>query len=272
MSTDVTAVVTFHNEADVIGRCLDSIAAQTHPVGRIIVVDDGSSPDQHTLLLAEAGRHPAVEVVRFAAATGGPSAGRNRGWDMATTRWVAFCDADNDWHPRRLQVQLAALETDPDVRFVGARGPSVPPGTTWADVDGRAVPLTVADMVVRNRVATSTVLVRQDVEARFDEARNACEDLQCWLAVLAAHPGHGRVVEAPLAHEHKEAFWSSGLSSRMWTMAGAEYRTYWLAYRAGHTGPVEHLFAQTFLTVRLARRFGRKWTHSVRRSVAGPAR
>ena len=103
MST-VSVVVPTYNRAGWIGATLRSVLAQSHPAREIIVVDDGSADDTGSVV---AGFAPAVQYVRQQNA--GVSAARNHGVQLATSEMIAFVDSDDLWHPRKLEVQLAAV-------------------------------------------------------------------------------------------------------------------------------------------------------------------
>src|SRR5438046_2823187 len=102
----VTVVVPTYNRAALLDATLRAIHAQTVPVDEIIVVDDGSTDDTADVC----GRQP--KPVRYIRQdnTGLPAFARNRGAAEATADWIAFCDSDDLWHPRKLEVQLAAIE------------------------------------------------------------------------------------------------------------------------------------------------------------------
>lgn len=82
-------VVPVMNGSKVIGRCVESLLAQTPPFSfEIIVVDDGSkdgTPDQVP-------RNPLVTVLRRP--HGGPASARNGGASRASGRVLVFTDAD----------------------------------------------------------------------------------------------------------------------------------------------------------------------------------
>jgi glycosyltransferase involved in cell wall biosynthesis len=94
------------NAAATIGRCLDSIAAQTAAPLRVIVVDDASTDS--SALVARAHGLGGLEVVESVANLG-PGAARNAGARRAATEWLAFLDADNVWQPTFLEEAGAAL-------------------------------------------------------------------------------------------------------------------------------------------------------------------
>lgn len=105
--TRVDVVIPAYNAQAYLGEALDSVFAQGALVGRVIVVDDGSS--DATAAVAAA-RGAAVELVRHSR-NRGISAARNAGLAHCEADFVAFLDADDRWLPGKLDVQIAALAT-----------------------------------------------------------------------------------------------------------------------------------------------------------------
>lgn len=104
----ISVVVPACNAAATLDRTLASILAQTHPNIEVIVVDDGST--DHTGVRAEAFARlePRLRVVRQL--NGGVASARNRGVSEAQGQLLAPIDADDLWHPQKLEKQLAVLE------------------------------------------------------------------------------------------------------------------------------------------------------------------
>lgn len=108
-SCKVMVVLGVFNGSRHLNAQLASLAAQTHPPKRLIVADDCSSDDSFELTRDFAAHAPfEVEVGRNPVNLG---YGENflRAAARATTEYVAFCDQDDVWHPRKLEVALAAL-------------------------------------------------------------------------------------------------------------------------------------------------------------------
>jgi len=106
--TRVSVVVPTYNRADVLSRAIDSVLAQTVTDVELIVVDDGSTDDTQDRLRSY--DDPRLTVLRHPENRGG-SAARNTGIEAATGEYVAFLDSDDTWRPRKLEVQLEALES-----------------------------------------------------------------------------------------------------------------------------------------------------------------
>jgi len=109
----VSVIIPAFNEASRIGKAIETIRAQTEPPSEIIVIDDGSSDD--TASVAES-----LGARVFRQANAGPSAARNRGIRDAAFPWVAFCDADDLWFPKKLELARRAHELRPDIDFIFA--------------------------------------------------------------------------------------------------------------------------------------------------------
>ncbi len=87
-----------------------SAVRQTHAPAEILIVDDGSIDETQELY---ATFPPPVRVIYQKHA--GVSAARNRGIQEAQGEFVAFLDSDDIWQPTKLEVQLTALESFPEV-------------------------------------------------------------------------------------------------------------------------------------------------------------
>lgn len=103
----VTAVIPAYNMAAYIERGLLSAVGQTYANLDIIVIDDGSVDGTARIAGRIAGEHPNVRVVTTANA--GVAAARNLGTQMADSLYVAYLDADDLWHPLKIEKQVAAL-------------------------------------------------------------------------------------------------------------------------------------------------------------------
>jgi CDP-glycerol glycerophosphotransferase len=90
----ISVVVPFYNNEDLLGDCLESIAAQTFADLEVIMVDDGSSDASPRIAQQKAAADPRFRLISVARG-GSPGYARNRGIEHARGEFLAFADADD---------------------------------------------------------------------------------------------------------------------------------------------------------------------------------
>lgn len=111
--TDITALITCmtDKERPFIDATLKSVMYQTLPCKTIVLLNEAS--DQFNDLEAA---YPFARFIRTKIRP--PGAMRNFGLQFVETKWVAFCDGDDVWLPRKLEKQHQLI-ADEDVDLVG---------------------------------------------------------------------------------------------------------------------------------------------------------
>ncbi|MDD7342651.1 MAG: glycosyltransferase family A protein [Bacteroidales bacterium] len=120
----LSVIIPVRNRASVVGRTLESVAAQTVPPRELILVDNGSTDDTAAVLRSFAHSHPELHVAVASEPQPGACAARNRGLAMASGEWVAFFDSDDVMHPTLLESYrrcIASHGTDAGVVMVQGR-------------------------------------------------------------------------------------------------------------------------------------------------------
>ncbi|HVC14464.1 MAG TPA: glycosyltransferase family A protein [Acidimicrobiales bacterium] len=172
----LSVVVPAHDAQGTVAAAIRSALGQTRPPDEVVVVDDGSSDATPTVVRALG---DAVRLVVQAQA--GPSAARNAGVAASSGDWIAFLDADDEWHPEKLEHQVSLVRDD--VALVA---------TDWArDAVTAPAPkpvattlLTTGEILLLNRFQTSTVLLRReafDAAGGFESSLDGVEDWDMWL-------------------------------------------------------------------------------------------
>jgi glycosyltransferase involved in cell wall biosynthesis len=101
----VSVIVPIYNGENFLAAALESALAQTHAPHEVIAVDDGSSDAS----AAVAARLEGVRVLRKE--NGGVATARNAGVAASSGNFLAFLDHDDLWAPRKLELQLQALQS-----------------------------------------------------------------------------------------------------------------------------------------------------------------
>ncbi len=125
-----SVIIPTQNRPEMLGRALRSVYAQTVPAREIIVVDDASSP---ALVLPPELRDDRVRIIRHEKAAGGAAA-RNAGLELATSDTIAFLDDDDEWHPPKMEKQLAYFAAHPEVGLVSCGHLRIEAGSIYHEV------------------------------------------------------------------------------------------------------------------------------------------
>lgn len=115
----VSVVIPMFNRIATIRRAIDSALAQSFRDIEVIVVDDASSDESVAAVAAI--DDPRLRLLRRDQ-NGGASAARNTGVAASRGSLVAFLDSDDEWFPRKLEIQVAALEAAPAHAGVSCTG------------------------------------------------------------------------------------------------------------------------------------------------------
>jgi glycosyltransferase involved in cell wall biosynthesis len=169
----VSVIVPVFNGERYLEEALRSAVDQSLPPFEVIVVDDGST--DASLEIAERIGDPVRCITQENA---GVAVARNRGLSAATGQFIAFLDHDDLWPREKLELQVAALEANPDVDVVSGRmrviGGALP-GREWSG-KGRREALAGAHL--------TATLIRRSVFERTgpldEKIGHAADDLE-WL-------------------------------------------------------------------------------------------
>src|SRR5690606_17145801 len=105
----VTIVMPAKNAASTIGKAIQSVRDQRFKDWTLIVIDDASEDRTPEIVKWFATKDTRIRLLRLPSWQG-VAAARNRGLDLARTRFVAFLDSDDAWEPDKLERQIAFME------------------------------------------------------------------------------------------------------------------------------------------------------------------
>jgi glycosyltransferase involved in cell wall biosynthesis len=210
VASTISVVIPCYNSEHTIVRALRSVEQQTLQPSEVIVVDDASNDNTVATINQYAAQSTLNIRVIEQSSNGGPSVARNAGWNTATGDFIAFLDADDIWHPQKLELQSDVMTSNPTcaMSFHDHVFTSSEHFATQAQslVTSRA---TLRNYLIRNQSATPTVMLRNTIPQRFTDTKRYAEDYLLWMTIIAKHgsnPGYG----------------GSGQSGRLWKMERSE--------------------------------------------------
>jgi glycosyltransferase involved in cell wall biosynthesis len=178
----VSVVIPSYNYAHFVTEAVDSALAQTYERLEIIVIDDGSTDDTLSVLA------PYGDRVRYVYQENqGLSGARNTGIRAAEGELIALLDADDAWHPHKLELQAAYLRQHPEVGLVGA-SLFTDRRLCWpeiGDLSGVAADTyRLEELVGKMRFGPSSAVMRRrclDEVGLFDPTLRCVEDRDLWV-------------------------------------------------------------------------------------------
>ena len=186
--TMISVIVPTYNRAHQLPRTLDSILCQSCSPKEIIVVDDGSTDETLALMTSE---YP--EIVFIQQQNTGVSSARNVGIKRASGDWIAFLDSDDEWLPKKLEIQMKALYENPEIKICHTNeiwirnGKRVNPKKKHEKFGGwifqKCLPLCC--------ISPSSVIIHKSIFKEiglFDYSLPVCEDYDLWLRITARNP------------------------------------------------------------------------------------
>ncbi|MFC7299250.1 glycosyltransferase family 2 protein [Herminiimonas aquatilis] len=237
-SVPISVVIPCYCCDGTIERALDSVVLQTSLPQEVILVEDGSPDDGQTLgcLLHAQKKYAekfAIQVISLEV-NQGAAAARNRGWQASSQPYIAFLDADDAWHPSKLEYQYKYMASNPEIALTGhgyQLGAELPyRASDDVDFPINVKRITPLHLLLSNSFVTPSVMLRADISFRFRNGQRYVDDHLLWLEiVLSGLPAVK--FDVPLAFVFKELYGAGGLSSNLWAMEKAELGNYWYLYR-----------------------------------------
>lgn len=188
MTESISVIIPTYNRAYCLSRAIDSVLAQSHPVEKICVIDDGSTDDTQQLLQSN---YPQIHYIRQE--NKGVSAARNKGIRKIKSQWIAFLDSDDEWLPQKIEKQLFELTQQPMYKLIHCDEVWIRNGVrvnamnkhkkSGGDIFESCLPLCV--------ISPSASIIQRELLLEvglFNESLPACEDYDLWLRICSSHP------------------------------------------------------------------------------------
>jgi hypothetical protein len=182
-----------YEAASTVAQAVESALAQVHPAHEVIVIDDGSADDLDGALCPFGDR---IELVRKS--NGGAASARNAGVEAASGEFVAVLDADDRFHPRRLEVLAELASSRPDLDLVTTDAGFVVEGEQVSSF-ARENRFEVEDQrtaILRSCFVGGWPAVRASrvrEAGGFDETLRVGHDWDCWVRLILAGSQAGMV-------------------------------------------------------------------------------
>lgn len=180
----VSVIMPCYNMASYVSDSIKSVIAQTYPNWELLIVDDASTDETVNIIESFAQTDSRIKFA-IKKQNSGISDTRNQCIQMAKGLFLAFLDADDIWHPEKLEKQLS---------FMMAKNVGFTYSTyDWIDEDGKVLNKfinTIGNLdyktYLRNTIiGCSTVMVNKTMTGDIVVPKfRTSEDTATWLNIL----------------------------------------------------------------------------------------
>jgi len=189
----ISVIVPTYNRADLISETIESILNQTYKNFELIIVDDGSTDNTEEVIRKfKDSRIKYIKTDNW----GGPARPRNTGIKKAKGEYIAFCDDDDIWLPKKLEKQIRVFQISNETAMLYTRFKTIEGDV----ISNRIFPENgkyksgniFKSLYLRNFIACSSVMVKRSVLDQvgfFNTDPNliAVEDADLWLRIALKH-------------------------------------------------------------------------------------
>lgn len=184
----VSIILPTYNRSKVLGRCIDSILAQTYENWELLVVDNNSSDASKALVASYCDPRIKFHTIQN---SGIVARSRNLGLQLAVGAYIAFIDSDDWWEHSKLQTAVIHMEQGMDLAHHDLQlAYSRPRIWNRKTLGGRQLESNAfADLLANgNGIANSSVVVRASVTRIVgpiseDPEMVGSEDFDYWLRI-----------------------------------------------------------------------------------------
>ena len=228
MNPLVSVIMPAYNAKKYIHEAIESVINQTYQNWEMIIVDNCSTDNCKEIVTGFIKKDNRIRLIELEYNSGGPARPRNIGLDNAKGEYVAFLDADDEWHQNKLEIQYKYIKKL-NAKFISCEYTYNTLENTIVTID--IIKYTFKDFLFSNRTSTPCTIIQRDLFNQvngFQENQRYSEDYYLWLR--ASYITNLYKLNVPLVKLYKSAYGENGLSAQLWKMEKGELHNYVTLY------------------------------------------
>jgi glycosyltransferase involved in cell wall biosynthesis len=232
---DVSVIIPCFNSSDSLLRACESILSQSLLPAELILIDDASNDNGSTRasissILDKISRNTDILCKSvFLDDNVGPGMARNAGWEIASCYFLSFLDADDTWHPEKIEFQYSIMKANSHFDLTCHYSVKHEDYHKILNLNIDLRPLFFLKMLFKNFIETRSVMLKRSIPFRFEKHTRFSEDYKLWLDMI----GNGIIaylIPAQLASTYRNNYSPGGQSSHLIKMEKSELKIYWALY------------------------------------------
>ncbi len=252
MEASVSVIIPCYRCASTIRMTVDSVAKQTLHPAKLILVNDAS--DDATLEVLQALQNEYgdnwIEIITLTV-NSGPSVARNIGWDLAISDYIAFLDADDLWHPQKIDLQYSWMVNHPHVAVSGHHSEFIESVTSLkitANNNFNETLISSKKILCSNPFTTPSIMLKRNLTYRFNAYKKYCEDYLLLMQIGL----DGYLIyklNISLTYVIKS---ETSLSHNRWLMRTGDLSNYWRLWQEKRIGLILMSLAITYSLIKFS--------------------
>ena len=219
-------VIPVYNGEAFIVKAIESCLQQTVLPNEIIVIDDASNDNTAAMIHS---LNSALVRYQHNRQNSGPSFSRNFGMQLASSAWIVFLDADDIFHPQKIEFIRFCIETNNGIRAIGHSFGIINdqrPLLTerWQQSLPKLTFLTADNVLLKNPVVSPALAVSSENRVFFNEQMAYAEDHDFILRTAEKYGIY--FLNMPLCSLQRRSLTPGGTSSNKWKMRKGEMKMY----------------------------------------------
>jgi len=221
----VSVIVPCYNCSSTIERAICSITSQSKLPSELFLVNDASDDDGATSeKLSEIKKlysnHLDIYIIELDKNVG-PAKSRNIAWDKAKHKYIAFLDADDTWHPKKIEIQYSWMKKNKEYALSSHKYTLKNFKNIKSFHEIFSKDITLNNILFSNPFSTPNIMLRKNIRERFSEDKRFAEDYDLWTRIISSGK-NAALLDIKLSKLYKAPFGQSGLSSYLWQMEKGE--------------------------------------------------
>ena len=182
----ISIITTVKNGARYIFETLESIKNQRFKDFEHIIIDDGSTDDTVTIIKDYQEKNPEYKLKLYQPGNLGRGKALNYAISKSSNEWIAIIDADDLWHPQKLEIQYKIVqENNIDVLATQTTLFSDSRDLEFSETAKQEIYyFRVSDLLWSNKISHSSVLIKKAI-CNYDENRKSQFDYQLWMRLIS---------------------------------------------------------------------------------------
>ncbi|MFO1257175.1 MAG: glycosyltransferase [Gammaproteobacteria bacterium] len=184
----ISIIMPCYNAQKTLPETLNSIPRQSYSNWELIAIDDGSKDKTLKLLNDFRDRYP-KQVKIISHPNQGQVKSKNRGLEIAQGSFIAFMDADDLWHPQKLNSQLTYMLEHAEIGLCYTNGEYIDEASNHTGpigINPRLSGQCLHEFLMGNAIVASSVMIKKEIISQvgyFDESLTACENWELWTRI-----------------------------------------------------------------------------------------